>query len=146
MADIAYHAGIAELRRHSRAATTEPDWLRIAMIAGVFGMLVLVLFAPLVAVFTQALAKGVGEAVASFANPDVLSAIRLTLVVAAVALRLPCTCAPPRRRRRLTPAYPGRGTTWRGAPGARSPLQGLAQHLAVALALPGRHLPCMGHL
>jgi sulfate transport system permease protein len=88
MADIAYHAGIAELRRRSRAATTEPDWLRIAMIAGVLGMLVVVLFAPLVAVFSQALADGAAEAVASFANPDVVSAIKLTVLVAAVAVPL----------------------------------------------------------
>ena len=88
MADIACHAGIAELRRHSRAATTEPDWLRIALIAAVLGMLVIVLFAPLVAVFSQALAKGFGEAVASFANPDVRSAIKLTLIVAAIAVPL----------------------------------------------------------
>ena len=88
MADIAYHAGIAELRRHSRAATTEPDWLRIAMIAGVLAMLAVVLFAPLVAVFAEALAKGFGEAAASFSNPDVRSAIRLTLIVAAVAVPL----------------------------------------------------------
>ena len=58
------------------------------MIVGVLGMLVLVLFAPLVAVFTQALAKGVGEAVASFANPDVRAAIRLTLIVAGIAVPL----------------------------------------------------------
>jgi sulfate transport system permease protein len=88
MADIACHTGIAELRRRSRAATTEPDWLRIAMIAGVLGMLVVVLFAPLVAVFSQALADGAAEAVASFANPDVVSAIKLTVLVAAVAVPL----------------------------------------------------------
>lgn len=88
MTDIAFPAGIAELRRQSRAATTEPGWLRIVLIAGVLGTLVLVLFAPLVAVFSQMLAKGVAEAVASFANPDVLSAIRLTLIVAAVAVPL----------------------------------------------------------
>jgi sulfate transport system permease protein len=88
MSDIAFPTGIAELRRHSRAATTEPDWLRVVLIAGVLGLLVLVLFAPLVAVFSQALAKGFAEAVASFSNPDVLSAIKLTLVVAAVAVPL----------------------------------------------------------
>jgi sulfate transport system permease protein len=88
MADIACLTGIAELRRRSRAATTEPDWLRIAMIAGVLGMLVVVLFAPLVAVFSQALADGAAEAVASFANPDVVSAIKLTVLVAAVAVPL----------------------------------------------------------
>jgi sulfate/thiosulfate transport system permease protein len=88
MADIALSREIAELRRRSRAATTESDWLRIAMIAGVLATLVLVLFAPLVAVFSQALAEGLAAAVASFANPDVVSAIRLTLVVAAVAVPL----------------------------------------------------------
>jgi sulfate/thiosulfate transport system permease protein len=88
MSDVAYSPEIAELRRHSRAAITEPDWLRIVLIAAVLGMLVLVLFAPLLAVFSQMLADGFAEAVASFANPDVVSAIRLTLVVAAVAVPL----------------------------------------------------------
>ena len=88
MSAITIPTGIAELRRHSRAATTEPDGLRIALIALVLGMLVLVLFAPLVAVFSQALAKGAAAAIASFSNPDVVSAIQLTLVVAAVAVPL----------------------------------------------------------
>ncbi len=88
MADIAFPAGIAELRRHSRAATTEPDWLRLAMILGVLLALTVVLFAPLIAVFSQALAKGLGEAVASFANPDIRSAVGLTLLVAAVSVPL----------------------------------------------------------
>lgn len=88
MADVAYHTGIAELRRHSRAAITEPDWLRIALIAGVLGMLLLILFAPLAAVFSQALTEGLGAALESFSNPDVRSAVALTLIVAAVAVPL----------------------------------------------------------
>ena len=88
MADTAFPTGIAELRRKTRAATTEPDRLRIVLIAAVLGMLVLVLFAPLAAVFSQALAEGFAAAAASFSNPDVLSAVRLTLIVAAVAVPL----------------------------------------------------------
>ena len=88
MADIALAPSIAELRRHSRAATTEPEWLRVGLIAVVLGMLVVIVFAPVVAVFAQALASGVGEAMASFSNPDVLSSIWLTLIVAAVAVPL----------------------------------------------------------
>lgn len=88
MADIAYSADIAQLRRHSRAATTEPDWLRLVMILGVLAVLTLILFAPLIAVFSQALAKGFAAALESFSNPDVTAAIRLTLITAAIAVPL----------------------------------------------------------
>jgi sulfate transport system permease protein len=81
MADIAYSA-------HSRRATTEPDWLRTLLICGVLAVLAVILFAPLVAVFAQALAEGVGAAIGSFENPDVRAAIRLTLVTAAIAVPL----------------------------------------------------------
>jgi sulfate transport system permease protein len=48
--------------------------------------LALVLVLPVSAVFAQALAKGLGPALAAVAEPDALSAIRLTLLTAAVAV------------------------------------------------------------
>jgi sulfate transport system permease protein len=71
-----------------RRATTEPDWLRMLLIGGVLALLAVVLFAPLAAVFAQALAEGTAAALASFENPDVRAAVRLTLIVAGIAVPL----------------------------------------------------------
>jgi sulfate transport system permease protein len=49
-----------------------------------------VLFLPLAAVFAEALRRGWGTALAAVADPDALSAIRLTLLVAAVAVPANC--------------------------------------------------------
>jgi sulfate transport system permease protein len=85
MTDIAYPASFAPRRRR---ATTEPDWLRVLLIGAVLGLLAVILFAPLAAVFAQALADGAAAALASFENPDVRAAIRLTLIVAGIAVPL----------------------------------------------------------
>ena len=58
----------------------------IVIVAAAFVALFLVL--PLVTVFGQALAQGVDAAFASIGDPDALSAIRLTLIVAAIAVPL----------------------------------------------------------
>jgi len=88
MADIAFPAGAAAPPRRTHAATTEPDWLRTLLICGVLAVLAVILFAPLAAVFSQALAEGLGAAIQSFDNPDVRAAIRLTLLIAAIAVPL----------------------------------------------------------
>jgi sulfate/thiosulfate transport system permease protein len=69
-------------------ATTEPTWVRWALIFVALAFVALFLVVPLVAVFVQALAKGVGAYFASFRNPDALAAIRLTLLTAAIAVPL----------------------------------------------------------
>ena len=69
-----------------RAPTQESPAARFALIAVAFAGVALLIFAPLVAVFVEALAKGAVEAVASLGNRDALSAIRLTLTVAAIAV------------------------------------------------------------
>jgi sulfate transport system permease protein len=65
---------------------SEPAWVRWTLIIIALGFLGLFLVLPLVAVFTQALAKGVGAYVASFDNPDALHAIKLTLIVTVIAV------------------------------------------------------------
>lgn len=50
--------------------------------------LVLFLLLPLVTVFVEALAKGLGEYTAALVQPDAISAIKLTLTVAAIAVPL----------------------------------------------------------
>ena len=67
-----------------RAATEEPPLARIILILIAVGGLGLLVAAPLIAVFAEALADGAMAAVVSLGNPDALSAIRLTLLVAAI--------------------------------------------------------------
>ena len=71
-----------------RPATEETPLVRRLLIGSVLGILALLLLAPLVAVFVEALRKGWWEAVISLANPEGLAAIRLTLTVAAIAVPL----------------------------------------------------------
>ena len=61
------------------------QWL-LTLAAFVF--LVLFLFLPLLAVFVEALRQGIGAYLAALVEPDALSAIKLTLLVAAVAVPL----------------------------------------------------------
>jgi len=71
-------------------ATTEPAWVRRALIAVALAFLGLFLFVPLVAVFAEALKKGVDVYLAAIVEPDALAAIRLTLVAAAISVPLNC--------------------------------------------------------
>jgi sulfate transport system permease protein len=50
--------------------------------------LVLFLIVPLIAVFSEALKKGISVYIASIEDPDAVSAIRLTILVAAIAVSL----------------------------------------------------------
>jgi sulfate transport system permease protein len=85
MADVLSHRPAGALRP---AVTTEPRWLRLALTAAVLLLLGVLLFAPLVTVFAEALGDGLAEAVGSVASPDAWAAIRLTLITAAVAVPL----------------------------------------------------------
>ena len=71
-----------------RPAATEAPWLRITLTTLVVAILGVLLFAPLIAVFYEALREGVGASLATLANPESQSAIRLTLLVAAFAVPL----------------------------------------------------------
>jgi sulfate transport system permease protein len=74
--------GVARPRR----PTEEPAWLRWALCLLAVALLGLFLLLPLVAVFAEALRRGVGPAVAALRDPDALAAVRLTLLVAAIAV------------------------------------------------------------
>jgi sulfate transport system permease protein len=76
----------ANLVGRLRAATDEPRWVRYALVGVSLAFLTLVLFVPLAAVFSEALRKGVAVYLASFSDPNALSAIRLTLVTAAICV------------------------------------------------------------
>jgi sulfate/thiosulfate transport system permease protein len=74
--------------RHIRSATTEPRWAKALLIALALGFLTLFLFVPLAIVFVEALKKGLDVYLAAIVEPDALSAIRLTLVAAAISVPL----------------------------------------------------------
>lgn len=71
--------------RHRRA-TDDPAWAKALVIGTVIAFLVLVLILPLVAVFAEALRKGIGAALEAVGNPDALAAVKLTLITAAIAV------------------------------------------------------------
>lgn len=68
------------------AALHDPLWVRVLLMGTAFTFLALFLFAPLVAVFSEALHQGFGVYLAAFDDPDAWSAIRLTLLAAAIAV------------------------------------------------------------
>lgn len=76
------------LRTRFRAATGEPALARWCLIGIAVAGLGLLVVAPLVAVFAQALADGAAAAVASLGNADARSAIWLTVLVAGIAMPL----------------------------------------------------------
>ena len=74
--------------RNARAGTTEPAWVRYTLIATALGFIFLFLLLPLAAVFTEALRKGFGAYLEALKEPDAWTAIRLTLITAAIAVPL----------------------------------------------------------
>jgi sulfate transport system permease protein len=72
----------------AQRATTEPVLVRWTLIAVALAFLALFLFVPLYAVFAQALEKGLAVYMASFREPDAQAAIRLTLLIAGIAVPL----------------------------------------------------------
>ena len=73
--------------RHT-PVTQEPRWLRYALITVAIVYLALFLLVPLISIFYEALRQGVAVYWAAMTEPDALSAIRLTVWVAAIALPL----------------------------------------------------------
>ena len=72
-----------------RADTRSEPWLiRAGIIAVAVTFLSVFVVLPLVVVFTQAFSKGIGAYFSALTDPEALSAIRLTLTVAAISLSL----------------------------------------------------------
>jgi sulfate transport system permease protein len=68
------------------SATGEPFWVRWSLIISGVGFLSLFLIVPVVAIFTEALRKGFEAYFESFKEPDAISAIKLTLLAAAISV------------------------------------------------------------
>ena len=71
-----------------QAGTTEARWIRRCLIGLALTFMFLFLVLPLAAVFTEALRKGLDAYLEALKEPDAWSAIRLTLITAAVAVPL----------------------------------------------------------
>jgi len=71
-----------------RPVTTEPVWVRRTLIALALAFFGLFLLLPLLAVFVEALRKGWAVYLAALVEPDALSALKLTLLAAAIAVPL----------------------------------------------------------
>ena len=83
------HQGAATSAASPRAvATSEPFWVRVLLIALALAFFGLFLLMPLAVVFTEALKKGWAAYVAGIVSPDAISAIKLTLLVAGIAVPL----------------------------------------------------------
>ena len=71
-----------------QAGTTEARWIRYSLIGLALTFMFLFLVLPLAAVFTEALRKGLNAYLEALKEPDAWSAIRLTLITAAIAVPL----------------------------------------------------------
>jgi sulfate transport system permease protein len=71
-----------------RGATKDPIIVRYVLTALALGYILVFLVLPLASVFTEALRQGVGKYFESIGDADTWSAIRLTLIVAGIAVPL----------------------------------------------------------
>jgi sulfate transport system permease protein len=79
---------MAGARTVAARATTEPRWMRALLIGIALLFLGLFLLMPLVSVFVEALSDGVEPFLTAIREPDAISAIKLTLLVAAISVPL----------------------------------------------------------
>ncbi|MDR1007569.1 MAG: sulfate ABC transporter permease subunit CysW [Campylobacteraceae bacterium] len=70
----------------TKSASKEPAWIKTAALIVTFLFLTIFVFLPLYTIFTQAFAKGAAIYFSSIKESDAWSAIKLTLIVAAVVV------------------------------------------------------------
>ncbi|MFB5268516.1 sulfate ABC transporter permease subunit CysW [Paenibacillus enshidis] len=75
-------------RLSGRSATTEAPWVKWVLIGAALLVLLWLLVLPLAVVMTEALKQGLEVYAAALRDPDALSALRLTLLVAAITVPL----------------------------------------------------------
>jgi sulfate transport system permease protein len=73
-------------RKKQKLAIGEGPWTRAVLIALALAFLGIILIAPLTIVFFEAFSRGVGVFFNALTMPDTLSALQLTLLVAAIAV------------------------------------------------------------
>jgi sulfate transport system permease protein len=69
-------------------AITEPAWVRALLIITALGFLGLLVVLPVIAIFKEALSHGIEAYLDALSDPDALDAIKLTLLVAGIAVPL----------------------------------------------------------
>src|SRR5690606_486041 len=72
----------------SRDATREPTWVRYTLITIALIFFLSCLILPLILVFVEAFKQGIGVYTQALVHPDTLSAVKLTLLTAAIAVPL----------------------------------------------------------
>ena len=87
-ATLAGHGGSTSVRYEDSTATREPTWVKWTLIAISLAFFSFFLLLPLFAVFAEALRKGWDAYFAALVEPDALSAIKLTLIAAVIAVPL----------------------------------------------------------
>jgi sulfate transport system permease protein len=75
-------------RFEANAATRDPPWIKVAVLGLSLGFFLLFLLMPLIAVFVEAFRRGWELYLAALIEPDALSAVWLTLLIAAIAVPL----------------------------------------------------------
>ncbi|HKB91825.1 MAG TPA: sulfate ABC transporter permease subunit CysW [Opitutaceae bacterium] len=80
------HAQTSRPGLKSRQATQDAAWVRWTLTGVALVFLLFFLVLPLASVFTEALRKGVGAYFKSFSDPNAWSAIKLTLLTAAISV------------------------------------------------------------
>jgi sulfate/thiosulfate transport system permease protein len=70
----------------TRVTLAEPGWVKALILLAGLGFLGSFILLPLAAVFTEALRRGLATYLEALVEPDALAAIRLTLLVAAIAV------------------------------------------------------------
>jgi sulfate transport system permease protein len=81
MSELAYHSSTVR-----RSEVGESNSTRVILIGIAIAFLAAVLLLPLIVVFSEGLRKGWDVFIGSFSEPDTLAAVRLTLLVAAIAV------------------------------------------------------------
>jgi sulfate transport system permease protein len=79
-------AVVSVKRRKPRQAVGEGPLTRMALLSVALVFLLVILVAPLVVVFFEAFSRGLGVYFEALAMPDTMSALQLTLLVAAIAV------------------------------------------------------------
>ena len=80
------HSGAGRFEANS--ATRDPPWIKVVVLGVSLSFFGLFLLLPLIAVFVEALRRGWQVYQAALVEPDAVSAIQLTLLIAAIAVPL----------------------------------------------------------
>ncbi|AUX86778.1 sulfate ABC transporter permease subunit CysW [Acinetobacter sp. ACNIH2] len=75
-------------RLQSRDATREPVWVRYTLLSIALIFFLSCLILPLILVFVEAFKQGIAVYIQALVDPDTLSAVKLTLLTAAIAVPL----------------------------------------------------------